>query len=72
VLLVSSTDSGMAWQEGAQQTEKSYSHTKSAVSRQVSVRALLGQHLYSVFFNKWFGIVQNQKQLRCKEGRKID
>jgi len=38
------------WQECAQQTEKSYSHTNSAVSRQVYVHALLVQHLYSVFF----------------------
>jgi len=42
--------SDKAWQQCAQQTEKSYSHTKSAVSRQVYVHALLVQHLYSVFF----------------------
>ena len=35
VLLVTSLQSGKAWQERAQQTEKSHSHTTSAVSRQV-------------------------------------
>ena len=50
VLLVSIVQSDKAWQECAQQTEKSYSHTKPAVSRQVYVHALLVQHLYSVFF----------------------
>jgi len=43
-----------AWQQRAQQTEKSHSHTNAAVSRQVHVYALLVQHLYSVFFNIWF------------------
>jgi len=37
-----------AWQECAQQTEKSHSHTNFAVSRQVYVHVLLLQHLYSV------------------------
>ena len=46
VLLVSSPQSGKAWQECSQQTEKSHSHTNSAVSRQVYVHALLVQHLY--------------------------
>ena len=41
--------SDKAWQECAQQTKKSYSHTKSAVSRQVYVHALLVQYLYSIF-----------------------
>jgi len=50
VLLVNSLQSGKAWQECAQQTEKSHYHTASAVSRQVYVHALLFQHLYSVFF----------------------
>ena len=49
-LLVSSLLSGKAWQECAQQTEKSHSRTNSAVSRQVYVHALLVQHLQSVFF----------------------
>ena len=44
VLLVSSLLSGKAWQECAQQTEKSHSHTNSTVSRQVYVHALLVQH----------------------------
>jgi len=39
------TPSGKAWQECAQQIEKSHSHTNSAVSRQVYVQALLFQHL---------------------------
>ena len=34
-----------AWQAFAQQTEKSHSHTTSAVSRQVYVHALLVPHL---------------------------
>ena len=52
MLLVNSLQSGKAWQECAQQTEKSHSRTNSAVSRrrQVYVDALLVQHLYSVFF----------------------
>jgi len=50
VLLVSSLQSGKAWQQRAQQTEKSHSHTNSAVSHQIYVHALLVQHLYSVFF----------------------
>jgi len=41
--------------------------------RQVYVHSLLVQHLYHViFFNVWFGMVQHQKQLGCREGRKID
>jgi len=39
-----------AWQACAQQTEKIYYHTNSAVTRQVYVDAPLVQHLYSVFF----------------------
>jgi len=35
VLLVNSLQSGKAWQERAQPTEKSHSHTNSVVSRQV-------------------------------------
>jgi len=45
--------------------------TNSAVSRPVYVHALLVQHLYSEFFNIWFGVVQHQKQFECWEGRKI-
>jgi len=52
VLLVNSLQSGKAWQEFAQQTEKSLSHTNSAVSRQVYIHALLVHHLYSIF---WYG-----------------
>jgi len=47
VLLVNSLRSGKSWQECAQQTEISHSHTNSAVSRQVYVHALLVQHLYN-------------------------
>jgi len=72
VLLVNSLQSGKAWQECEQQKEKSHSHTNSAVSRQAYVNALLVQHLYSIFFNIWFGMVQHQKQLGCREGKKID
>jgi len=57
VLLVNLLQSDKAGQECAQQTEKSYSHTKSAVSRQIYVHALLVQHLFSVFFQYivWHG-----------------
>jgi len=74
VLLVSSFQSGKTKQECAQQTEKSHSHTNSAVSREIYAHALLVQHLYSVFFQytSWFGMVQHQKQLGRREGRKID
>jgi len=52
--------------------ENTHTHTNSAVSRQVYVHALLVQHLSIVYFFKtWFGTVQNQKQFRCREGRKI-
>jgi len=54
VLLVNSLQNGKTLQECAQQTKKSYSHTNSAVSRQVYVHALLVQHLYSVFFQHMF------------------
>jgi len=37
VLLVNSLQSGKVWQACTQQTEKSHSHTNSAVSRQVYV-----------------------------------
>ena len=47
-LLLKSPQSGKVWQACTQRTEKSHSHTNSAVSRQVY--ALLGQHLYSEFF----------------------
>jgi len=47
-LLVNSPQSGKVWQACTQQTEKSHSHANSVVSRQVY--ALLGQHLYSDFF----------------------
>jgi len=50
VLLINLLQSDKAWQECAQQTEKSYSHTKSAVSRQIYAHALQVQHLYNVFF----------------------
>ena len=46
VLLVNSFQSGNTWQECLQQTEKSHSHTNSAVSRQDYVPALLVQHLH--------------------------
>jgi len=72
MLLVNSLQSGKAWQECAQQTEKSHSHTNSAFSRQVYIHALLVQHLYGAFFNIWFGMVQHQEQLGCGEDRKID
>jgi len=53
------TPNGKAQQECARQTEKSHSHTNSAVSRHVYVHALLVQHLYrpSVFFQHmvWYG-----------------
>jgi len=59
VLLVNSFQSNKAWQESAQQIEKSHSHTTSAVSRQVCVHALLAKRLYrpSVFFQHmvWYG-----------------
>jgi len=72
-LLVNSLQSGKSWQECAQQTEKGDSHTNSAVSRHVYVDALLVQHLLYMeyFFNMWFGMVQHQKQLGCREGRKL-
>jgi len=41
VLLINSLQSGKAWQEFAQQTENSHSHTNSAVPRHVYVHALL-------------------------------
>jgi len=53
-----SIQSRTARQACAQQTEKSHSHTTSAVSRQVFyVHALLVQHLYSVLFQHvvWYG-----------------
>jgi len=71
VLLVSSFHQSGAWQACAQQTKKNRSHTTSAVSCEVYVHAPLVQHLYSAFFNVWFGIVQHQKQVGCREGRKI-
>jgi len=43
---------GKAWQERAQQTEKSHSHTNSAASRQVYLHAQVVQHLYSFFFSE--------------------
>ena len=49
-LLVNLLQSGKACQERKEQTEKSHSHTNSAVSRQVYVQALLVQHLYRGFF----------------------
>jgi len=57
VLLVNSLQSGKAWQERAQQTEKSHSHTNCAVSRQVYVHTLLVRHLHSAFFlcMVWYG-----------------
>jgi len=45
VLLVNSIQSGMVWYTCAQQTEKSHSHTNSAVSSQVYAHFLLVQHL---------------------------
>jgi len=41
----------------------SHSHTTSAVSCQVYMHALLVQHLYGVFFNIRFGMVQHQQQV---------
>ena len=57
VLLVNSLQSGKVWQACTPQTEKSHSHTNSAVSHQVYVHALLVQHLQSVFFQHmvWYG-----------------
>jgi len=54
---VNSLQSGKAWQAYTQQTEKSHSHKKSAVSRHVYAHALLLQHLYSAFFQHifWYG-----------------
>jgi len=68
------TQSGKAWQKCAQQPDKSLSNTNSAVSLQVYVglHALPVQHLHSVFFGIWFGVVQHQKQPGCREGKKID
>jgi len=43
--MVSSLQSGKAWQECAQQTKKKHFHTNSAVSCQVYLHALLVQHL---------------------------
>jgi len=34
------------------------------------LNALIVQHLYSVFFNVWFGMVQHKKQLGCREDKK--
>jgi len=45
VFLVSSLQSGNVWQACARPTEKDHSHTNSAVSSQVYVHGLLGQHL---------------------------
>jgi len=71
VLLVNSLQSGKALQECAQQTEKSHSHTNSAVSRQVYVHAQLVQHLHrpSEFLNIRFVMVQHQEQLGCREAK---
>jgi len=70
VLLVSSLLSGKAWQAYAQQTEKNHSHTNSAVHvKFMSCPASSASMVY--FFNIWFGMFQNQKKFRCREGRKI-
>jgi len=77
--------SGKAWQACAQRTEKSHSHTTSAVLRQVYAHALLIQHLSSsVFFQHmiWYGLTSettyglvlvwfNIRKFGCREGRKI-
>ena len=83
-LLDYSLQSGKVWQACAQQTEKNYFHTNSAVSCQVYVHALLVQHLQSVFFQHmiWFGpksgkvsMQRNQKNwlkyTDCAELKKI-
>jgi len=49
-VLDNSLQSGEAWQERAQQTEKSRSHANSAFSRQVYLHALLVQRLYCAGF----------------------
>jgi len=69
VLLVNSLQIGKAWQECAQQTEKSHSYTNSAVSRQVYVHALLVQHLYSVFFQYmvWYGPTSETAWIQRKQ-----
>jgi len=58
MLLVNSLQ---AWQECEQQTAKNHSHTNFAVSRQVYVHALLGQHLLSVFFQYMVLVWSNVK-----------
>jgi len=68
VLLVN----GKAWHERAQQTEKSHSHTNSAVSRQVYVHAQLVQHLSTVFFQHmvWYG--PTSETVWMQRGKKND
>jgi len=52
--------------------EKSLPHKlRRFASRLCSVHALLVQHLYSVFFQYMFGMIQHQKQFGCRECRKI-
>ena len=69
VLLVNLLQSDKAWQESAQQAEKSYTHTHSAVSRQVYVHALLVQHLYSVFFQYivWHGPTSESASIQRRQ-----
>jgi len=69
VLLFNSLQSGKAWQERAQQTEQSHSHTNSAVSRQVYVHALLVQHLYSVLFQHtiWYGPISETAWMQRRQ-----
>jgi len=57
VLLTNSLQNCNAWQECAQQTEKSHSHTNSAVPRQVYTHAVLVQDLYIIIFQYmvWYG-----------------
>jgi len=55
---------GGAWQVCAHPTERSHSHTTSAVSCQVCVHALRAQHLQTIFSTYDLGMVQHQEQVR--------
>jgi len=48
--------------------------TKNARSKQrkATTTQTLQFHVNVYSFNIWFGMVQHQKQLGCREGRKID
>jgi len=77
VLLVNSLQCGKVWQACAQQTEKRHWYTNSftpLVHKQFHVKFMhvpCQFNIYVVyFFNISFGVVQHQKQLVCREGRK--